>query len=49
MTLGAERRPAVRYETGDRAPATTARAPGKKRGFCQELAASAAGYVHVPG
>jgi hypothetical protein len=29
-------------------PATTARAPSKKRGFCWELAASAAGYVHVP-
>jgi hypothetical protein len=36
------------YETGDRAPATTARAPSKKCDFCSELAASAAGYVHGP-
>jgi hypothetical protein len=26
-------------------PATTARAPSKKRGFCSELAAIAAGYI----
>jgi hypothetical protein len=30
-------------------PATTARAPRKKRGFSSELAANAAGYIHVPG
>jgi uncharacterized protein YbaA (DUF1428 family) len=30
-------------------PATTARAPSKKRGFYSELAANAAGHIHVPG
>jgi len=30
-------------------PATTARAAGKKRGFSPQLAANAAGHIHVPG